>query len=110
MNVKARDAFFQVRAGVQYRPLEDHVPTYIAFLKWTPQGLQNIKQSPSRLEAVRKGFEAVGVKMKDFYMVTGRYDMVTILEAPDDIALTKAIVFDIAGKHQIGDLSSFLGR
>jgi uncharacterized protein with GYD domain len=53
------------------------MPTYIAFLKWTPQGLQNIKQSPSRLDAARKGFEAAGAKMKDFYMVTGRYDMVT---------------------------------
>lgn len=33
------------------------MPTYIAFLKWTPQGIQNIKQSPSRLDAARKGFE-----------------------------------------------------
>ena len=68
------------------------MPTYIAFLKWTPQGIQNIKQSPSRLDAARKGFEAAGVKMKDFYMVTGRYDMVTIVEAPDDVSLAKAIL------------------
>src|SRR5215470_5521527 len=68
------------------------MPTYIAFLKWTPQGLQNIKQSPSRLDAARKGFEAAGVKMKDFYMVTGRYDMLTIVDAPDDTALAKAIL------------------
>ncbi len=68
------------------------MPTYIAFLKWTPQGLQSIRQSPSRLDAARKGFEAAGVKMKDFYMVTGRYDMVTILEAPDDVSVAKAIL------------------
>jgi uncharacterized protein with GYD domain len=68
------------------------MPTYIAFLKWTPQGRQNIKESPSRLDAARKGFEAAGVKLKDFYMVTGQYDMVTIVEAPDDIALAKAIL------------------
>ena len=51
------------------------MPTYrlIAFLKWTPQGLQKIRESPSRLDAARKSFEAAGVKMKDFYMVTGRY-------------------------------------
>jgi len=68
------------------------MPTYIALLKWTQQGLQNVKQSPSRLDAARKGFEAAGVKMKDFYMVTGRYDMVAILEGPDDHAVAKAIL------------------
>jgi uncharacterized protein with GYD domain len=68
------------------------MPTYIAFLKWTPQGLQNIKQSPSRLDAARKGFEAAGAKMKDFYMVTGQYDMVAVVDAPDETALAKAIL------------------
>lgn len=68
------------------------MPAYIALLKWTPQGLQNVKQSPSRLDAARRGFEAAGVKMKDFYMVTGRYDMVVIVEAPDDKALARAIL------------------
>jgi hypothetical protein len=38
------------------------MPTYIAMLKWTPQGLQNIKQSPSRLDAARKAFEVAGAK------------------------------------------------
>src|SRR5437762_7912945 len=68
------------------------MPTYIAMLKWTPQGLQNVKQSPSRLDAARKGFEAAGARMKDFYMVTGQYDMIAIVDAPDDVALAKAIL------------------
>jgi uncharacterized protein with GYD domain len=68
------------------------MPTYIALLRWTPQGLQNVKQSPSRLDAARKGFEAAGLRFKDFYMVTGQYDMVAILDAPDDVALAKAIL------------------
>lgn len=61
-------------------------------LKWTPQGLQNIKQSPSRLDAARKGFEAVGAKMKDSYMVTGRYDMIAVVDATDDATLAKALL------------------
>src|SRR5215472_12616487 len=68
------------------------MPTYIAFLKWTPQGLHNIKQGPSRLDAARKEFQAAGVKMKDFYMVTGPYDMICVLDAPDDLTLAKAIL------------------
>lgn len=68
------------------------MPAYIAMLKWTPQGLQNIKQSPSRLDAARKGFEAAGAKIKNFYMVTGHYDMILVVDAPDDLALAKAIL------------------
>jgi len=68
------------------------MPTYIAMLKWTPQGLHNIKQSPSRLDAARKGFEAAGAKMKDFFMVTGQYDMVAVIDAPDDTAVAKAML------------------
>jgi uncharacterized protein with GYD domain len=66
------------------------MPTYITLLRWTSQGLQSLKESPSRLDAARKAFAAAGVKMKDFYMVTGRYDLVIVSEAPDDVALAKA--------------------
>ncbi len=68
------------------------MPTYIAMLKWTTQGRQNIKQGPSRLDVARKSFEAADVTMKDFYMVTGQYDMVTILDAPDDATLARGIL------------------
>jgi uncharacterized protein with GYD domain len=68
------------------------MPTYVVMMKWTPQGLQKVKQSPSRLDAARKQFEAAGVKMKDFYMVTGHHDMVAIVDASDDTALAKAIL------------------
>jgi uncharacterized protein with GYD domain len=78
--------------GVKFSVQEIAMPSYIALLNWTHQGLQNIKQSPSRLDAARKGFEAAGVKMKDFYMVTGHYDMVAVVDAPDDLALAKAVL------------------
>jgi uncharacterized protein with GYD domain len=68
------------------------MPTYIVLSKWTAQGLQNIKQSPSRLDAARKAYKAVGINMREFYMVMGQYDMVAIVDAPDDIALAKAIL------------------
>jgi len=68
------------------------MPTYIIMSKWTAQGLQNIRQSPTRLEAGRKAYEAAGMKMTAFYMTTGRYDMVATVEAPDDVTLAKAIL------------------
>jgi uncharacterized protein with GYD domain len=68
------------------------MPTYIVMAKWTPQGLQNIKQSPSRLDAGRKASETTGIKPISFFMTTGQYDMVAIVEAPDDAALAKAVL------------------
>lgn len=66
------------------------MPTYILLTRWTNQGAQKLSESPSRLEAGRKAFEAAGVKLKEFYMVMGRYDMITMVEAPDDATLARA--------------------
>ncbi len=59
------------------------MPTFITLGKWTQEGIENIKQSPARLEAFKKLVESAGGAVKAFYMVTGRYDMVIISEAPD---------------------------
>jgi len=68
------------------------MPTYILLVRWTNQGLQKIKESSARLEAGKKAFEAAGIKLKAFYMVMGRYDQVSIAEAPDDATMAKALL------------------
>lgn len=68
------------------------MPTYIAMLKWTQQGIKNVSESPTRLDAVRAAFKKDGVNLKDMYMVTGRYDMVIVLDAPNDTAIAKAML------------------
>jgi uncharacterized protein with GYD domain len=68
------------------------MPTYMIMSKWTQQGLQNIKQSPSRLDAGRKAMEAAGLKMTAFFMTTGQYDMIAIVEAPDDVTFAKSVL------------------
>ena len=68
------------------------MPTYISLLRWTAQGVQSLKDSPSRLDAARKSFAAAGVRLKDFYMVTGQYDLVVVCEAPDYTAMAKAML------------------
>ena len=84
------------------------MPTYITLLRWTSEGIKNIKESPSRLDAARKAFHAAGVTMKDFYMVTGRYDMVIVSEAPDDLTLAKAtLLVTSKGSVQTETLRAF---
>lgn len=64
--------------------------TYINLVRFTQQGIQKIKESPTRLEAAKQAFRAVGAEMKEFYLVMGRYDIVLIVEAPDDRTMAKA--------------------
>ena len=65
------------------------MPTYIVLLRWTDQGIQNVKESPARIEAARQAFEAAGGRMRDTYLVTGQYDLVAIAEAPDDETMAR---------------------
>ena len=72
------------------------MPTYVARVRGTTQGAQNIKESPTRLDAAKKGFAAEGVKILHFFMTTGTHDMVIISEAPTDEAKAMAMLTQIA--------------
>ena len=68
------------------------MPTYVTLLKYTEQGIRNIKESPARLEGVRKAMKAAGGELKAFYLAMGRYDAVCIAEAPNDETATRVIL------------------
>ena len=68
------------------------MPSYIALLKWTSQGIANVKESPDRLDAGRRAFKKLGVKLKDTYLTMGAYDLVCIIEAPDDATYARAVL------------------
>jgi len=63
------------------------MPTYINLVSWTDQGIRNIKEAPQRIDAFRKTVEAAGGKLTGFYVTIGKYDIVTIIDAPSDEAL-----------------------
>ncbi len=60
------------------------MPTYITLVNYTQKGIQNIKESPARLDKVKEAVRATGGEFKAFYLTMGRYDIVVISEAPDD--------------------------
>jgi uncharacterized protein with GYD domain len=68
------------------------MPTYIALLKWTGQGVANVSASPSRLDWGRQEFKKSGVEIKDTYLTMGRYDLVCVIEAPDDETYATAML------------------
>ena len=65
------------------------MPTYIQLVNYTQQGIEEIKRCPSRLDAAKEAFRAAGAEIKDFYLVLGRYDIVTVIEAPDGETMAK---------------------
>ena len=63
--------------------------TYVTLLRYTEQGLKNIKEGPSRLEKAKQAFRALGGELKSFHLVQGRYDGIVISEAPNDEVVAK---------------------
>jgi len=60
------------------------VPTYIALINWTQKGIENIKDSPDRADTWKDAVKQAGCEAKNFFMTMGDYDLVTVVEAPDD--------------------------
>jgi uncharacterized protein with GYD domain len=68
------------------------MPTYITLLRWTPQGIQHIKESPARLDHAKEAIKAAGGELKAYYLTMGQYDGVAISEAPDDEAYARTLL------------------
>ncbi len=66
--------------------------TYITLLNWTQQGAEKVKDSAKRLDAGREVFKTMGVQIKDVYLTIGRFDLVCVIEAPDDQTFAKAML------------------
>ena len=57
--------------------------TYLMLLNWTDQGIKNVKDSPKRLDGVKKLAKDLGGEVKSFYMTLGAYDLVLIVDMPN---------------------------
>ena len=84
------------------------MPTYISLIQYTQQGIQKIKESPTRLDHAKKGYEAAGGKIKDFFLVMGEYDLVIVAELPNDEAVAKlALTLGAAGNIRTRTMRAF---
>jgi len=65
---------------------------YISLVKYTARGVENVKDSPSRLDAFKQLCESMGAKVEGFYLTMGRYDIVIIVDAPNAETAAKVIL------------------
>lgn len=66
--------------------------SYVALINWTDQGVKNAGDTVNRFHQARTSFEAIGIQFQSVFWTTGQYDIVAILEAPDDETLSTAIL------------------
>ena len=68
------------------------MPTYVSLVKWTEQGIRNIKEAPQRVDKFKKAVEAAGGKVNGFYFTMGKYDIVVIVDFPSDEAAATVVL------------------
>ncbi len=71
------------------------MPTYVTLANFTDQGMKNIKDSTKRAEAFKKAATEAGLTVKEIVWMQGPYDLITIIEGPDDIAIS-AMALNVA--------------
>jgi uncharacterized protein with GYD domain len=60
--------------------------TYLVLSKFTEQGIRDIKDTTKRAEAFKKAAANSGLTVKEILWTQGQYDLVTVIEAPNEIA------------------------
>ena len=76
------------------------MPTYIALINWTDQGVRNFKQSVDRYEAAREQMRSIGVEFQEMHWTLGAHDIVGVVQAPDDETLAAGLLA-VAGEGNI---------
>ena len=60
------------------------MPNYVCLVTFTQEGLKNMKATTKRAKAFAEKVESHGVHIKTTLWTVGRYDLVHVVEAPDD--------------------------
>ena len=62
--------------------------TYVLLMNFTDEGIRKIKDTPKRADAFKDMAKKCGATVKDVFWTLGEYDVVAIVEAPDDVSMT----------------------
>jgi uncharacterized protein with GYD domain len=82
--------------------------TYVILVKWTDQGMRQVKDSPNRLDQAKSALTGMGGQFKAIYMTLGEYDLVAVYEAPDDaVAARFSLMLGMLGNVRATTLKAF---
>ena len=81
---------------------------YVLLIKWTDQGMRQIRDSPNRLDKAKAMLRDMGGQITAFYMTMGEYDMVATYEAPDDaVAARFTLMLGMLGNVRSTTMKAF---
>ena len=65
------------------------MPTYIMLTTLNTDGVQTIKNNPSRIKEVNKEIEQLGAKVMAQWATLGHFDFINVVEAPDEATIAR---------------------
>jgi uncharacterized protein with GYD domain len=84
------------------------MPTYIWLVKWTDQGIRNVKETTKRAKSFREMAEKMKVKVREILWTMGRFDLVLLIDAPDDETVNRlALGLGMSGNAKTETLKAF---
>ncbi len=84
------------------------MPTYVGLVKLTDQGIRNVKETTKRAKSFRETAEKAGLKVKEILWTMGRYDLVLVVDAPNDETMTRvALALGMLGNAKTETLKAF---
>lgn len=66
--------------------------TYVVLYRFTEQGAKNVKSTVARVREAQGESEKRGFKIHGVYWTLGQYDMVVVIEAPDEQAMLAGLL------------------
>lgn len=82
--------------------------TFISLCTFTDQGIRTIKESTKRADMVMEAASKFGSKMTHLYWTQGQYDLISIIEAPDEASATAfGLAIASAGNVRMQTLRAF---
>lgn len=95
------------------------MPTYVSLINWTEQGIKNFRESTKRAEDFTKLVEASGGRVRELLWTVGAYDIVSVVEFPDDESGVAALLrqgsdgnirTNTMGAFSAGEMESIVAR
>ena len=68
------------------------MPTYVSLINWTEQGVKNFRDTAKRANDFTKLVEGAGGKVRELLWTMGEYDLVSVVDFPDDESAVAALL------------------
>ena len=68
------------------------MPTYVSLINWTEQGIKNFRDTAKRANDFTKLVEGAGGKVREVLWTIGEYDIVSVVDFPDDESAVAALL------------------